>query len=87
MADEVETTGKTVEEAVKLALLELNATLDEVVLKAYGFTKTKDLLAQLLELNSSVADSIARGEPVEKPGSPSTFTDLASLVTSDCVTP
>ena len=33
MADEVETTGKTVEEAVKLALLELNATLDEVDIK------------------------------------------------------
>ena len=33
MADEAETTGKTVEEAVKLALLELNATLDEVDIK------------------------------------------------------
>ena len=33
MADQVETTGKTVEEAVKLALLELNATLDEVDIK------------------------------------------------------
>ena len=33
MANEVETTGKTVEEAVKLALLELNATLDEVDIK------------------------------------------------------
>ena len=33
MADEVDTTGKTVEEAVKLALLELNATLDEVDIK------------------------------------------------------
>jgi spoIIIJ-associated protein len=33
VADQVETTGKTVEEAVKLALLELNATLDEVDIK------------------------------------------------------
>ena len=33
MADEVDTTGKTVEEAVKLALLELNVTLDEVDIK------------------------------------------------------
>lgn len=33
MADQVETTGKTVEEAVKLALLGLNATLDEVDIK------------------------------------------------------
>jgi spoIIIJ-associated protein len=33
VADEVDTTGKTVEEAVKLALLELNATLDEVDIK------------------------------------------------------
>ena len=33
MANKVESTGKTVEEAVKLALLELNATLDEVDIK------------------------------------------------------
>lgn len=33
MADQVETTARTVEEAVKLALLKLNATLDEVDIK------------------------------------------------------
>jgi hypothetical protein len=48
-------------------------SLDAAVLAAYGFSAKKDLLAQLLELNQSVAQRIETAAPVTPPGLPAAF--------------
>jgi len=48
---------------------------DATVLAAYGFSAKKDVLAQLLALNSEVVGKIERGEPVTAPGAPKTYPD------------
>jgi hypothetical protein len=57
------------------------------VLDAYGFDPESDLLAQLLNLNLTVAARIDRGEPVTAPGVPPTYGDAAELITDDCIRP
>lgn len=57
------------------------------MLAAYGFSSRKDLLAQLLELNLSVAAQIERGEPVTAPGIPPGFPNPEILITDDCIQP
>ena len=64
-----------------------HAALDDAVLAAYGFSGRKDLLAQLLALNQTVAAQIERGEPVTAPGVPSNFPNPATLLTDDCIRP
>ena len=54
-------------------LKDAHAALDAAVLAAYGLSAKKDLLAQLLELNLSVAEHIETGEPVTPPGIPASF--------------
>ena len=61
--------------------------LDAAVLAAYGFSAKKDLLAQLLDLNRSVADRITRGESVVAPGIPPNYKHLDRLMTTDCICP
>ena len=68
-------------------LKEAHATLDAAVLAAYGFFPKTDLLAQLLDLNHTVADRIARNEPVTAPGIPPNYPNPGSLVTEDCIRP
>lgn len=68
-------------------LKEAHAALDAAVLAAYGFTPSKDLLAQILALNLDVAARIEKGEPVTAPGVPKTYPDPQSLVTADCIQP
>lgn len=64
-----------------------HAALDEAVLAAYGFSGRKDLLAQLLELNQSVAARIEKGETVTAPGIPANFRNPVTLVSDDCIRP
>ena len=64
-----------------------HAALDEAVLAAYGFSGRKDLLAQLLALNQTVAAQIERGEAVTAPGIPAKFPQPATLLTDDCIRP
>ena len=45
-------------------LAKLHKTLDDLVLKAYGFSKTDDLLEKLLALNLAVAEKEKNGESV-----------------------
>jgi len=59
--------------------------LDTAVLGTYGFSPKKDLLAQLLALNQSVADAIQKGEIAVSPGVPSNYADPQKLVTTDCI--
>ncbi len=68
-------------------LKDAHAALDAAVLAAYGFSAKKDLLAQLLALNQSVAARLTAGEPVTAPGIPSGFPKPESLVTEDCIRP
>lgn len=51
-------------------LAKLNKTLDDLVLKAYGFSKTDDLLEKLLALNLEVAEKEKNGESVVGPWAP-----------------
>jgi hypothetical protein len=64
-----------------------HAALDTAVLAAYGFSAKKDLLAQLLELNLSVAQRLAKTEPVTPPGIPATFPNPETLISDDCIRP
>lgn len=76
---------RTTELPGKNPLREAHAALDAAVLKAYGFAPRGDLLAQLLELNLSVAARIEAGGPVAAPGVPPSYPDPARLVSEDCV--
>lgn len=63
-----------------------HAALDTAVLAAYGFHPAKDLLAQLLSLNQSVAANIASGSPVTAPGLPAKDAQTrVDFITTDCI--
>jgi hypothetical protein len=68
-------------------LKDAHATLDAAVLAAYGFSAKKDLLAQLLELNLSVAQRLETAEPVTPPGIPAAFPNPETLISDDCIRP
>lgn len=57
------------------------------MLAAYGFDAKKDLLAQLLELNFTVATREKAGQPVTAPGVPRSYSDASKLITEDCIRP
>lgn len=79
---------RTLELPGKSPLKDAHAALDHAVLDAYGFSATKDLLAQLLDLNLKVANRIERQEPVVAPGIPPSWDgDAAELITEDCIAP
>ena len=61
---------RTLELPGKHPLKDAHADLDAAVLAAYGFDPKKDLLAQLLELNLSVAAMEKQGKQVTPPGVP-----------------
>ena len=42
-------------------------------------------MAQLLDLNLSVAPRLEKGEPVTPPGIPATFPNPETLISSDCI--
>jgi hypothetical protein len=68
-------------------LKDAHAALDAAVLAAYGFSAKKDLLAQLLELNLSVAQRLEKAEPVTPPGIPANFPKPETLISEDCIRP
>ena len=68
-------------------LKDAHADLDAAVLAAYGFDPKRDLLAQLLSLNSDVAAREKQNLPVTAPGVPPTYGDPSGLVTADCIKP
>jgi hypothetical protein len=61
--------------------------LDAAVLAAYGFSAKKDLLAQLLELNLTLAQRIENAQPVTPPGIPATLPNPETLISDDCIRP
>ncbi len=64
---------------------DLHMALDKAVMEAYGFDATKDILAQLLALNLSVADKEGRKEKVQKPGFPEFVKNKEAYVSDECV--
>ncbi len=54
---------------------------------AYGFDPAGELLAQLLELNRTVAARIEAGQSVTAPGVPAGYPEPQRLVTDDCIEP
>lgn len=45
-------------------LFKLHARLDRLVMQAYSFTESDDILEKLLMLNTELAEKEKRGEPV-----------------------
>lgn len=78
---------RTLELPGRHPLKDAHAALDAAVLAAYGFDPRTDLLAQLLELNLSVAARERQNLPVTAPGVPTNYPDPARLVTDDCIRP
>jgi len=66
-------------------LKDLHQKLDDTVMTAYGFSKRKDLLTQLLELNLEVASKIEKGEEVQSPGLPKCVVNKEDFISEDCV--
>ena len=73
--------------AQRFTLKDAHAALDAAVLAAYGFSAKEDLLAQLLELNLSVAQRLEKAEPVTPPGIPAVFPIPETLISDDCIRP
>ena len=79
---------RTLELPGKNPLKDAHAALDDAVMNCYGFSKKKDLLQQLLDLNLEVAECEQRGEAVTAPGIPASYGgDREALVTDDCIRP
>jgi SAM-dependent methyltransferase len=79
---------RTLELPGKNPLKDAHAALDDAVMKCYGFSKKKDLLQQLLDLNLEVADREKRGDAVTAPGIPASYKGARdALVTDDCIRP
>jgi hypothetical protein len=66
-------------------LKDAHRKLDDAVLNAYGFSKRKDLLTQLLQLNFEIADKIEENEEVQGPGLPNSVKSKKEFVSEDCV--
>ncbi len=78
---------RTLDQPGKNPLRDAHAALDAAALRAYGFSPKADLLAQLLDLNESVAAAESARTPVTAPGIPASYTgDRAALVTPNRVT-
>jgi hypothetical protein len=78
---------RTLELPGRHPLKDAHAALDAAVLSAYGFDSKKDLLAQLLELNLTVAAMEKQGKTVTAPGIPPDYPQPAKLITKDCIEP
>ena len=69
----------------KNIIRDIHDELDSAVMEAYGFSKRKDGLAQLLELNFTLAEKELEKEFVQKPGLPDFIKNKEKFITHDCV--
>jgi hypothetical protein len=83
---------RLLEQPGKNPIRDLHAALDKAVMEAHGFDEKKDLLAQLLALNLSVAakedlpaDRHGQKEKVQAPGWPEGIKGKEKFITDDCV--
>ena len=68
----------------KNPLRDAHDALDKAVVTAYGFESKKDVVAQVLALNATVAVRIKTGQPVTGPGVPAEISEKSRVVSSDC---
>lgn len=68
----------------KNPLKDAHDALDAAVLVAFGFSARKDILQQLLDLNTLISNNLAAGKSVTGPGIPATYKNKASLISGDC---
>jgi hypothetical protein len=68
----------------KNPLRDAHDVLDKAVMAAYRFDGKKDLVAQVLALNATVAAHIKAGKAITGPGVPAVIADKASVVSSGC---
>ena len=78
---------RLMEQPGKYELRDLHTALDQAVIAAYGFDTNKPVLAQLLELNLTIAARIEAGEAVTAPGIPPNYPNPAELVSEGCIQP
>jgi type II restriction/modification system DNA methylase subunit YeeA len=76
---------RLLEQPGKNPIKDLHSTLNKAVIEAYGFDEKKDLLAQLLELNLSIANNEQNKISVQGPGWPESIKGKEKFVTDDCV--
>jgi hypothetical protein len=76
---------RILEEPGSNPLKALHLRLNDAVLDAYGFTKRKDLLSQLLELNFEVSTRSEKGIEVQRPGLPKCVKDKDEFISKDFV--
>ena len=76
---------RLLEQPGKNPIKDLHAALDKAVMEAYGFDEKKDVLAQLLELNLSVAAKEEKKEKVQSPSWPEHIKGKEKFITDDCV--
>lgn len=69
----------------KNPLKDAHDALDKAVLGAYGFSASKNLLQQLLDLNGVVATRITADKTVNGPGIPENVKKSATLISKDCI--
>jgi len=68
-------------------LKDLHADLNAAVIAAYGFSKRKDILEQLLELNYSISSSELKNRQVQGPGLPEVVKNKKPFVSLEFVKP
>ena len=69
----------------KNPLRDAHAALDKAVLAAYDFAAKQDLLEQLLNLNTQVAQRLANNQAVTAPGIPASHSRPETLLSNDCL--
>ncbi|MFC5522572.1 DNA methyltransferase [Polaromonas jejuensis] len=75
---------RSIELPGKNPLRDAHEALDAAVLAAYGISARKDILQQLLDLNTAVEADLAAGNAVTGPGVPPSYKTPAMLITKDC---
>jgi hypothetical protein len=68
-------------------LRDAHTALDAAARAAYGIKPDEDILAFLLQLNLTLAEQEAKGQPITPPGLPAFVPAPASFVTDDCIRP
>jgi hypothetical protein len=73
----------TLDKPGKNIIRDLHEELDSAVMEAYGFSKRRDSLAQLLELNLSLAEKESEKAFVQKPGLPDFIKNKEKFISND----
>jgi hypothetical protein len=66
-------------------LKELHDELDNAVISSYNFSRRKNLLAQLLDLNLDIAIKILNNQKVHGPGLPTFVKNNNDFISDDCI--